>query len=84
MSESVNFQMMSFTATVVKNAIRLPDGVHFPDGTRVIVESVDSSDEIQNNSLGQSLVKFVGLVDDLPPDLARNLDHYIHGHFKKP
>ncbi len=75
---------MNFTATVVKDTIRLPAGVHFPDGTRVMVQSVDAPDESRKDSLGRSLVKFVGIADDLPSDLARNLDHYLHGQPKQP
>jgi hypothetical protein len=75
---------MNFTATVVKDNISLPAGVHIPDGTRVLVAAVGTPEEIRKDSLGQSLVKFVGIADDLPSDLARNLDHYIHGQPKHP
>lgn len=29
------------------------------------------------------LLEFAGIADDLPSDLARNHDHYIHGHPKR-
>jgi hypothetical protein len=75
---------MNFTATVVKDTIRLPAGVHFPDGTRVIVEAVNAQEDTPRRSLSQSLEKFIGIAEDLPSDLARNLDSYIHGQTKLP
>lgn len=75
---------MNISATVEKNSIRLPEGVHFPDGTRVIVASVDDPQDSRGNSFGRRMEKFVGIADDLPADLARNLDHYVHGQPKQP
>lgn len=75
---------MNFTATVVKGTIRLPAGVHFPDGTRVVVETVNAHEATPKQSISQSLEKFIGIAEDLPSDLARNLDSYIHGRPKLP
>lgn len=36
-----------------------------------------------DDSLSRCLLKFAGMADDLPSDLARNLDHYVHGHPKR-
>ncbi len=36
-----------------------------------------------DDSLSRCLLKFAGIADDLPSDLARNLDHYVHGHPKR-
>ena len=74
---------MTFISTVVKDTIRLPAGIHVPDGTRVMVESVDIPEVIHGHSLARGLENFIGIADDLPPDLARNLDHYVHGQLKK-
>ncbi len=84
MAESLSITFMHFTGTVVKDTIRLPEGVHFPDGTRVVVESLDVPEDIRKDSLAQRLEKFIGIADDLPSDLARNVDHYVHGHPKQP
>jgi len=75
---------MNFTATVVKNTIRLPAGIHFPDGTRVLVEAVHAPEDTPKESISQSLERFIGIADDLPSDLARNLDHYVHGQPQQP
>jgi hypothetical protein len=75
---------MNFTATVVKGTIHLPDGIHVPDGTRVIVEYMNTPEDIPKESIHQSLEKFIGIAGDLPSDLARNLDHYVHAQPKQP
>jgi len=36
-----------------------------------------------DDSLARCLLKFAGIADDLSSDLARNLDHYVHGHPKR-
>lgn len=75
---------MSITAIVENNTIRLPEGTHFPNGTRVVIEPVKFPANGKDSDLGERLKRFVGVADDLPSDLARNLDHYIHGQVKQP
>ncbi len=70
---------MSITATVENDSIKLPEGVHLPDGTQVSIEPVST----QRRTLAERYGSFAGMSDDLPQDLARNLDHYVHGHPKK-
>ena len=64
---------------VEKNVIRLPEGTHLPDGTQVRIEPIGSA--VRN--LAERYATLIGMADDLPPDLAENLDHYVHGHPKK-
>lgn len=89
----------SITATVENGAIKLPPGVHWPDGTRVTIQleekpaaetpREDSSSEANPESKGEArtlaelLAPFIGIADDLPPDFAINHDHYIHGARKQ-
>ena len=57
-----------------------------PEGVRVRVEAVPTTDEdITADSGGTltALLKYAGVVKDLPPDMARNHDHYIHGSPKR-
>ena len=75
--------LMSITATVENDTIRLPEGLHLPDGTQVVIETIDRSAESEDDSLSRCLLKFAGIADDLPSDLAANLDHYLHGHPKR-
>jgi hypothetical protein len=73
---------MSITALVENDTIKLPPGIHVPDGTKVEI----TLPEVAPNpkSVAQRYAKLVGVVDDMPADLARNLDHYVHGHARKP
>jgi hypothetical protein len=63
------------TSTVEGGTIHLPPDVDWPTGTRVQIEPIEAS-----GSLFDLLSDFDGIADDLPPDLAANLDHYIHAH----
>ena len=69
---------MSITAVVEKNTIKLPEGTHLPDGTAVRIEPIEA--DVPN--LAERYVALIGIADDLPGDLAKNLDHYIHGQPK--
>lgn len=71
---------MSIIGTVQNGTIRLPDGVQLPDGTEVRIETI----EVKPRSLAERYASFAGAADDLPADLARNLDHYVHGQPKHP
>ena len=71
---------MSITATVENNIIKLPDGVHLPDGTSVRVEPLT---ELSRKSFGERYAKFIGAVKDAPHDLATNHDHYLYGAPKR-
>jgi hypothetical protein len=51
-----------------------------PEGASVRVHLVDSKPE---QTLWQKLRKYSGAVTDLPSDMARNHDHYIHGGPRK-
>lgn len=70
---------MNFTAIVEKDTIKLPEGVHLPDGTRVTIEP----ELPKRRTVAERYASMIGIADDVPTDLARNLDHYLHGHPKK-
>ena len=67
---------MSITAIVKKGVIKLPKDVPWKSGTVVRIEPVEES----SPTLLDALKEFDGMADDLPADLAENLDHYVHGH----
>ena len=67
---------MSITAVVEKGLIKLPDDIPWKPGTIVRIEPVDD----QAPTLLDTFKEFDGMADDLPTDLAANLDHYVHGH----
>jgi hypothetical protein len=66
---------------IVRNGVVVYDGTGIlAEGTRVKVVVV--ADEA-NEPTFAGLLELAGTVNDLPPDLARNHNHYLHGHPKK-
>ncbi len=70
---------MSFEGKVENGVIVLDDAQQLPEGARVEVIVRD----IPATTLRDRLLKLAGTVDDLPADMARNHDHYIHGSPKR-
>ncbi len=70
-----------YIGTVVNGVVVLQDGDSLPEGTRVRVVAVDK--EVEKEPLGKRLLKFAGTIPGLPPDMAENHDHYIHGQPKR-
>ncbi len=71
-------QRMSIVAQVENDTIKLPPGVHLPDGTQVKIEPA-----VEEKSLAERYAFLIGTVEDAPSDLARNLDHYLYGAPKR-
>ena len=72
---------MSLEGTILNGVVVLDDGLQLPDGTRVeVIVRVPSA---KPATLRERLLRLAGTVDDLPADMARNHDHYIHGGPKR-
>lgn len=71
---------MTCTVKVQNGTIQLPPGVELPDGAEVRLTIPDSAAQ---SSFADRYAAYIGVAEDLPPDLAVNLDHYVHGHRKK-
>ena len=69
---------MSITGVVENDSIKLPPGVHLPDGTKVSI-----SPKGGQKPLRERIRKFVGCIKDGPTDLAAEHDHYAHGTPKR-
>jgi hypothetical protein len=58
----------------------LENGGTLPEGTRVdVVAAAENGACAQEKPTLLSLLALAGTVDDLPADMARQHDHYIHG-----
>ena len=72
---------MSVTGIMKGGVVVLDDPQSIPDGTRVQVVLMPPRDP--ESASGQptleGLLKFAGVLKDLPPDMAEQHDHYIHG-----
>ena len=77
---------MIYKGQVKDGVVVLHGEVQLPDGIEVNVEPVESSQpegpEREIPSLYERLEPFIGAIKGLPPDLAKNHDHYIHGAAK--
>jgi hypothetical protein len=71
---------MSVIGVVEDGKVVLPPEMQLPTGTRVRIEPLPSG---ATSSLGEALRDYIGMADDMPKDLARNLDHYLHGAPRK-
>jgi hypothetical protein len=70
---------MTLEGTVINGTIHLDPPATLADGTRVEVRLIEKP---ENPTLG-ALLELAGTVDDLPRDMARNHDHYLHGAPKR-
>jgi hypothetical protein len=71
---------VSYTGKVKNGVVVLPPDVKLPEGTEVKVETVEPP---KPDTIGQRLKRFAGTARGLPPDMAENHDHYLHGRPKK-
>ena len=62
---------------VENDTIKLPPGVHLPNGTEVSIEPHTGSPKAE--SLSAFLERFAGSIDSGRGDMAENHDHYAHG-----
>jgi hypothetical protein len=69
----------SVTATFEEGTVVLPPDVDWPNGTKVQVQPIEED----RPTVWEVIEKYRGIAKDLPPDLAENHDHYIHGLPKK-
>lgn len=79
---------MTVLGHVENGRIILDEAVPLTDGMQVRVELLASGneqpvEEEQIPTLYERHKSFIGIVKDLPPDFARNHDHYLHGQPKK-
>ena len=72
----------------VKNGVVVLDGqVKLPEGTEVTVNTPPADGHSAADetipTLYERLEPLIGVAEGLPPDLAQNHDHYLHGRPKE-
>ena len=78
---------MVLKGTMTNGVVVLDAGAAVPEGTRVEV-TVPAATDAKNpataaSPLGQRLMQLAGTANDLPPDMAAQHDHYLHGQPKQ-
>lgn len=71
--------ILSYRGHIKDGAVILDEPVALPDGTEVEIEPTQRCRE----TLADRFRAIIGIVTDLPEDMAENHDHYIHGTPKK-
>ena len=71
---------MQWMGTIRDGKVILDDGAQLPEGTRVEITVVEQ--EVKEPTLA-FMLKLAGTVNDMPPDMAAEHDHYIHGTPKR-
>jgi hypothetical protein len=69
---------MSYRGQVVNGVVVLEPHVRLPEGANVRIDVI-VNDTMAETSLTKNLLEWAGGGQDLPPDLAENHDHYLHG-----
>ena len=69
----------SYTGKVINGVIVLEVDANLPEGAGVKVELLEERIPAAASPLGELLLKYAGVIDDLPADMAKNHDHYLYG-----
>ncbi len=72
---------MVYHGHIQNGLVVLDERPNLPEGAEVRVAIMPPRTD--ESTLGSRLMKFAGRLEGLPPDLARNHDHYAHGAPKK-
>jgi len=70
---------MTYRGTVKKGVVVPEPGVALPEGAGVRIEILARP----RKKPVRKIMKYAGKATGLPPDAARNLDHYLYGHPKR-
>ena len=74
---------MTYIGIVHNGSIVLSPKAHFPDGSKVEIRLIPAGPKKTvpaTAGLTEELVQLSQEIRDLPSDLARNHNHYLHGH----
>lgn len=71
---------MVYRGYVKNGMVVLDQGIQLPEGIEVRVEPVATPARM---TLADQFADVIGSVPDLPPDMAEQHDHYIHGTPKR-
>lgn len=81
--------IMTYQGTVQNGVVVLSEGATLPEGTQVTVPHVPPLPKYSPSmTIGEKLAELGRWSEtfptNLPTDLAKNHDHYLHGRPKKP
>jgi hypothetical protein len=71
---------MAYRGRIKNGVVVLDEPMPLPEGTEVSIEPIQSG---VVPTLAEQLKNVIGIITDMPVDMAENHDHYIHGTPKK-
>jgi len=77
---------MTYRGRVQGGVVLLDPETSLPEGTLVSIEAIEQTERTATppkETLSEVLLKFAGKAQGLPPDAARNHDHYLYGTPKR-
>jgi hypothetical protein len=76
---------MVYRGVVKKGIVVIKDGAELPEGTEVRIEPIAGVEGlmVEGPTLSEQFGDVIGTVPDLPPDMAQQHDHYLHGAPKR-
>jgi hypothetical protein len=78
---------MPYRGKVKNGVVVLEEPDALPEGAEVIIRLATKRSPAKSpkrkKKVRPGIAKFAGEGTDLPPDAARNLDHYLYGHPKR-
>jgi hypothetical protein len=78
---------MTYRGKIRGGVVVLDQPADLAEGTEVTIQPVEQSEKPsppqREESLSEVLLKFAGKAQGLPPDAARNHDHYLYGTPKR-
>ena len=72
---------MTYKGTVKGGVVVLEPSASLPEGTEVQVQPVSAT--VEPPTWAEVFKDVIGKAQGLPPDMAKNHDHYLHGAPKK-
>ena len=75
---------MTYRAKMQDGEVVFQDGIKPADGSDLQIDVVESTRPPESTeTLSESLLKLAGRAKGLPPDAAKNHDHYLYGTPKR-
>ena len=76
---------MVYRGIVKKGVVVIAEGAELPEGTEVRIEPIARGEKLtgEGPTLTEQFGDIIGTVPDLPPDMAQQHDHYLHGAPKR-
>ena len=76
---------MTYRGHIENGAVVLDESADLPEGAGVEINVLAGNGDSQAGAdhAHAGLMRFAGIIEDMPEDASLNVDHYLYGHPKK-